>query len=62
MGTHNHADIATGCAIQPGQVVKVCRAGVNNDVACIRIAHQIAVGAWPGHHARVGSRQAHHVF
>ena len=62
MGAHNQADVATCGAPQPIQVRRVGWAGVNGDVAGARVAHQIAVGAGPGHHARVGRGQAQQVL
>jgi hypothetical protein len=40
------------------QVVVVGRAGVDGDVAGVRVAHQITVGAGAGHHAGVGGGEA----
>ena len=43
-------------------MLSVGRAGVNGDVACVGVTHQVAVGAGAGHHTGVGRGEAHHVF
>ena len=42
--------------------VGVVRARVDHEIAGGRVADEVAVGAGPGHHARVGRRQPHHVL
>ena len=62
VGTDDGVNAAAGGVVQALQVGGVGRAGVNDGVAGGGVTDQVAVGAGPGHHARVGSGQAHHVF
>ncbi len=62
VSTHNHTDIAARGLVQTRQVVMVGGAGIDDDIAAFSITHQVAVGAWPCHHARIGRGQAHDVF
>lgn len=55
MGAHDVADIAAGGIVQALQMFGIVRSGVDGDIAGVRIADQIAVGAGAGHHAGVGA-------
>jgi hypothetical protein len=62
VGADDHADVATGGAPDPLLVLGLVRAGIHHDVAGVRIAHDVAVGAGAGHHAGVGRRHPHQVL
>ena len=62
MGADNQPDIAARRLPQTLNVFRLVGPRVNGDVTCVRVAHEITVGAGAGHGARVGRRQAHHVF
>ena len=67
VGAHNGFDMASatvgmGTSLPDAAHVRVVgRAGVDDDVAGGRLAHQVGVGAGPGHKAGVGRGQAAHM-